>query len=136
MADPLIVKMEEITPVDRGTGAKTYPLIGSGAGAELLSVGVSAFEPGVAVPMHAHNVEEVVVVLEGAGECIVDGVSHPVKTSDTTFIPSGRDHCFRNTGSSTMRILWIYGSTQVTRTFTETGVTVPHLSEADRIGGQ
>jgi mannose-6-phosphate isomerase-like protein (cupin superfamily) len=136
MADPIIVKMEDITPVDRGAGAKTYPLIGSGAGAELLSVGVSAFEPGVAVPMHAHNVEEVVVVLEGAGECIVDGVSHPVKASDTTFIPSGRDHCFRNTGSSTMRILWIYGSTQVTRTFTETGVTVPHLSEADRIGGQ
>ena len=136
MADPIIVQIENVSPVDRGTGAKTFPLVGSWAGAENLSVGVSAFEPGVAVPMHAHNVEEVVLVIEGQGECIMDGTVHQVQASDTSFIPAGIDHCFRNTGESMMRILWIYGSTNVTRTFAETGVTVPHLSDEDRIGGR
>lgn len=134
MAEPLIARMDSITPIDRGTGAKTYPLVGAWSGSDRLTVGVSIFEPGIAVPVHAHNVEEVVMVLEGTGECIVEGIAHPVKASDATFIPPGRDHCFRNTGLSPLRILWIYGDTRVTRTFAATGVTVPHLSEEDRIG--
>ena len=131
-----IIRLDEVTPVDRGTGAVTYPLVGAEVGAQALSTGVSAFDPGVAVPLHSHNVEEVVVVLEGEGECEIEGQTHPVRTWDTTFIPAGLVHCFRNTGDRPLKILWIYESTTVTRTFAETGVTVPHLSEADRIGGQ
>ena len=33
-----------------------------------------------------------------------------------------------------MKILWVYGAKEVTRTFVETGITVPHLSPQDRIG--
>ena len=33
-----------------------------------------------------------------------------------------------------MSIMWVYGSTSVTRTFEETGLTVPHLSDEDIIG--
>ena len=33
-----------------------------------------------------------------------------------------------NTGDSIMRILWVYGSTEVTRTFADTGETVEQFS--------
>lgn len=71
MAGSRIIRLDEVTPVDRGSGAMTYPLVG--AGAQTLSPGVSAFDPGVVIPLHSHNVKEVVVVLAGEGECETKG---------------------------------------------------------------
>ena len=128
-----IVRPAEQPQIDRGNGATTVPLFLKETGATSFISGISTFQPGVVVPMHSHNVDEMVTVLEGSGECEVEGVVTPVSAFDTSFIPGGEVHCFRNTGDVQMKILWVYASTDVTRTFADTGVTVPHLSEADRI---
>lgn len=135
MAEARYMPFESMTAIDRGNGAKTYPLVVHGEGSDAFTTGISRFEPGVEVPLHSHNVEEQVTVLEGEGECEIDGVVRPVKQWDTTVIPGGLVHCFRNTGDRMMSILWIYARTQITRTFAATGETVEHLSAADRIGG-
>ena len=75
--------------------------------------------------MHYHNCEEMVVVLEGEGECEIDGLVTPLKAQDAGYAPTGVHHCYRNTGSGVMKILWVYGAKEVTRTFVETGITVP-----------
>jgi len=49
-------------------------------------------------------------------------------------VPGGVTHCFRNTGDVPMKIMWVYASTSVTRTFADTGQTVEHLSGEDLIG--
>ena len=37
--------------------------------------------------MHYHNCEEMVVVLEGEGECEIDGVVTPLKAQDAGYAP-------------------------------------------------
>ncbi len=128
------MRFDEQTPVSRGNGAVSYPLVGGKDGTEAFTAGISQFPPGLEVPLHSHNVEEMVTVLEGAGECEIDGVTRPVGQFDTTLIPGGVVHCFRNTGNAPMKIMWVYASASVTRTFASTGETVEHLSGSDLIG--
>jgi mannose-6-phosphate isomerase-like protein (cupin superfamily) len=55
-----------------------------------------------------------------------------IEAGDATWVPAGTPHCFRNRGVEPMQIYWAYSGTNVTRTMTETGITVEHLSERDR----
>ena len=83
------MRFGEQPPISRGNGAMTYPLVGGADGTDAFTAGISHFPPGLNVPMHSHNVEEMVTVLEGSGECEIDGVVRPVGLFDTTFIPGG-----------------------------------------------
>ena len=131
MAKARVLRFDEIPPVDRGKGITSVPLVGTATGASRFSSGITTFPPGAAIPLHTHNAEEQVTVLEGEGLAEIEGKQTPVKPYDTTFIGAGVVHRFINTGNGRMRILWIYGSTQVTRTYVETGETVPQLSCAE-----
>ena len=128
------MRFDDQEPISRGNGAVSYPLVGGKDGTDAFTAGISHFPPGLEVPLHSHNVEEMVTVLEGSGECEIDGIVRPVELFDTTLIPSGLVHCFRNTGDGPMKILWVYATTHVTRTFAATGQTVEHLSGNDLVG--
>lgn len=134
MSTDTIVHYDKITPFARGDGVETRLMIGRGAATDApFTTGTTVFPPGAAAPMHSHNCAEQVTVLEGQAMAEVGGVETRLGPMDTSYIPADMPHRFVNTGVGPLKILWIYGAAVVTRTFTETGETVPHLSAGDQV---
>lgn len=124
-----LIRFGEQESVDRGDGIESIRLTPSPLDGQDFSMGVTTFPPGASIRLHSHNTIEQVTVLEGEGVAVLNGQEHPARPYDTTQIPAGEFHRFINTGSGIMRILWVYGSTEVTRTFADTGDTVGQFQQ-------
>jgi HTH-type transcriptional regulator, repressor for puuD len=130
---PLVLRPAEIEPFDRGTGVRTLPYVGKwNAEGNKVTTGVTEFPVGAGIPLHTHNVEESVYLLEGQATAVIGEDRFDLEPGDATWAPAWVPHRFANRGEGPMRIYWVYGGREVTRTICATGETVEHLSEQDR----
>lgn len=124
--EPKIFRPSEIPAVSRGGGVKTIPLLTRKTGARSFINGVTIFPPAGSVPLHKHNCDESVLVLEGSAVVEIAGEEHDVGPGDVTAIPEGVHHRFRNLSETEeMKILWTYASVDADRTIIATGETRP-----------
>ncbi len=61
-----LIRPGEIDPFDRGNGVVTLPYVGRwNSEINRITTGQTVFAPGTGLPVHSHNVEESVLILEG-----------------------------------------------------------------------
>jgi HTH-type transcriptional regulator, repressor for puuD len=134
-APSLLIHPDEVTRFDRGGGVATLPYVGKwNSRTASITTGQTVFQPGNGLPLHSHNVEESVLILEGEATAEIDGEAFDLEAGDATWVPAGVPHRFLNRGEGVMRIYWVYGGRDVTRTITATGETFAHLSAQDKGG--
>jgi quercetin dioxygenase-like cupin family protein len=130
MPKGVVLYPDRMKAYERGGGARTVPLVGPKIGAKSFLNGMTIFGPGAAIPLHTHNCEESVLLLEGRAIAEIDGERHDIKAGDISWIPQGVPHRFLNASQTEgMKILWIYARTDATRTLVATGETRPVLLE-------
>ncbi|HWW47363.1 MAG TPA: cupin domain-containing protein [Xanthobacteraceae bacterium] len=128
-----VVRKTDTTVFSRGNGVETTLLIGNQVAGSNFTSGLTRFPPGMGAPLHYHNCDEQVTILEGQAEFQVEDRIETLGVYDSTFIPAGKPHRFTNIGTSPLVIMWIYDAPVVTRTFAATGQTVEHLSGGDLV---
>jgi quercetin dioxygenase-like cupin family protein len=126
----ILLRFADLKSYPRAGGIRTTPLVSPSLGTGNFLTGITELAPGAQVPFHRHNCPESVVLLEGEAALDIDGREHRLLPLDSTLIPPNLAHRFRNLSTThAMRILWIYGSADATRTLEATGETHPVSAE-------
>ena len=134
-ADPfqpraVILRPANMPAHDRRGGARTIPLVTRRLGARGFINGITIFEPGASVPLHSHNCDESILILEGRAIAEIGGVEYDVAAHEVTYMPANVPHRFRNASNTErMQMLWTYASIDATRTLIATGDTRPIEAE-------
>ena len=118
---------------DRGDGIVTKSITTTDQGAENIRTGFTHIRVKGVVPMHTHNCEEQITVLEGRLRTRVGDQTFEAGPMDSYFIYAGVPHGFTNIGDVPVTLMFIYGASYVTRTFMETGETVDHVDNRDLV---
>ncbi|OHB79753.1 MAG: hypothetical protein A2Z25_01415 [Planctomycetes bacterium RBG_16_55_9] len=82
-------------------------LISKEDGAENFAMRMFELQPGGHTPLHTHPQEHEVFIVEGRGTLVYEGQEHDFGAEHVIFVPSDKEHQFKNTGNGLMRMLCI-----------------------------
>jgi quercetin dioxygenase-like cupin family protein len=68
-------------------------------------------KPGGYTPLHSHNWEHEIFILEGVGKIISDEKEMLFKNGDVIFIPPNEEHQFLNTGENIVKFICLIPKT-------------------------
>ena len=98
----LKISTEDIEPIKLEGRDLRWIITEETVGAKQMSIAVMhCFPNAVVKPLHAHkDIEEVIYIVEGAGQCWIDGEILDFKKGDAVFFPANSKHQVRNTTDS------------------------------------
>ena len=122
----------KIPKISRGNGIVNHLIASKNIGASKIHSGITVIPPQTSVPAHSHNTEEQVTILKGTLKIILNGRKEvDCNAYDSTFITSNIQHELINETDEEVHAIIIYGSVDVNRTFSKTGLTVLIGSKED-----
>lgn len=107
---------------------------------ELTQIVLMTIQPGEDIGQEVHDLDQVLVFVEGSGESVLDGKRSPVRAGDLVVVPAGAEHNFINTGTVPLRLYTVYappehapGTVHVTRTDAERAEALEHGEQDGRL---
>jgi putative monooxygenase len=92
-----------------GMRRKAFRFVSPDIGSEEFMAGITLFEPAESSSYHVHpDSEEINLVLEGSGILVSEGEEVAFETGQAMWVPRGVHHQHRNTGSSALKLFWVY----------------------------
>ena len=85
-------------------GVETRMVVSRVNGAAQLCIFEQWVAPGHGAPTHSHPVEEVLTVRDGEAEMWMGEEREIVAAGQSLIVPAGRQHGFRNSGTTTLHI--------------------------------
>ena len=82
-----VVRYRDIPLIELGPGAKAHLV-----SAERITISFITQEPDCHFLTHHHESEEIVIVLDGERDEIVEGKLYPIKAGDVLIVPSNSEH--------------------------------------------
>jgi quercetin dioxygenase-like cupin family protein len=115
----LVRQAEQVQPqpmtMPGASGVSMRLLVGRETGAPNYSMRLFEVEPAGHTPLHQHNYEHEVLILEGSGQLAggeMDQMTlRPIQHGDVVFIPANEPHQFRNNGVSPLKFICIVPTT-------------------------
>lgn len=86
-------------------GLEHLTVAGPAQGTRSLEVWRQVIASGVATPVHQHPCEEVIVILTGTGEVVIDGEPEALNPDTTLIVPPNVVHQITNTGKEPMHLI-------------------------------
>lgn len=86
-------------------GLTHQTIAGRSDGTVALEVWKQTLAPGAATPIHFHECEEVIHILQGKGDLLLGDTTVPFAAERTLVIPARAVHQIMNTGASDMRLI-------------------------------
>jgi len=88
-------------------------LISKDDGAENFAMRMFELQPSGYTPLHTHPHEHEVFVVEGEGVFVYEGKEYQFDRDYVIFVPPNKEHRFKNTGNSILRLLCIIPASAV-----------------------
>ena len=110
MATAKLIRFDSVEHEERRPGVNLTSLVDGTSGSTKIFSGIAEFAVGASAPTHYHDAEETVIVLEGEGIMVLEGVEHRVNPNDGAFITPGAHHGIANGGDKPFKICWSYAS--------------------------
>lgn len=89
-APNLLIRPDAVEPFDRGNGVTTIPYVGKwNCETNRVTTGQTQFAQGTGLPLHSHNVEETVLILEGEAVAEIGDQEFELVAGEATWVPAG-----------------------------------------------
>ena len=99
-----IINHNEAPEVPWRPGYRKWDIVGGEEGLTS-TLNISTGEPGAGAPLHTHTIDELIVIMDGVLEVLIDGEVRTVGKNHTVAIPPGAEHGFRVVGDRAAEIM-------------------------------